>query len=182
LTNPETSSQDGISLNRFSATPQTHRSSSADETHRENLAHEIGLVSVTAGQDPRYVGPSSGYSFAKLVLASARPPRKQEYLPDSCNLQATSLLDKETFRVPPATMPSDIEHCIQLSAAYWENVHFQYPFLHKLTHMKLIDHVIKSGSDFPSIYGARCLYHNPIPALKSSTLFRRLLCNSHDLL
>jgi len=149
LINPETSSQDGISLNRFSATLQTHRSSSVGETHRANLAHEIGLVSVTAGQDPRYVGPSSGYSFAKLVLANARPPRQQEYLPDSCNLQATSLLDKETFRVPPAKMPSNIEHCIQLSAAYWENVHVQYPFLHKLTHMKLIDHVINSETNSP---------------------------------
>jgi hypothetical protein len=104
---------------------------------------------VTAGQDPRYVGPSSGYSFAKLVIANARPPRQHEYLPDSCNLQATSLLDKETFRIPPAKMPSNIEHCIQLSAAYWENLHFQYPFLHKPTHMKLIDQVLNSETNSP---------------------------------
>jgi hypothetical protein len=149
LITPEPSAQNGILMNRFSATPQTHRSLSFNKTHRENLAHEIGLVSVTAGQDPRYVGPSSGYSFAKLVLANARPPRQQEYLPDSCNLQVSSLLDKETFRVPPAKMPSNIEHCIQLSAAYWENVHFQYPFLHKPTHMKLIDHVINSETNSP---------------------------------
>ncbi|CZT04258.1 uncharacterized protein RCO7_14770 [Rhynchosporium graminicola] len=36
----------------------------------ERITHEIGLVSVTAGQDLRYVGPSSGYSFAKLLFAN----------------------------------------------------------------------------------------------------------------
>ncbi|CZT52660.1 uncharacterized protein RSE6_14014 [Rhynchosporium secalis] len=35
----------------------------------ERITYEIGLVSVTAGQDLRYVGPSSGYSFAKLLFA-----------------------------------------------------------------------------------------------------------------
>jgi hypothetical protein len=52
-------------------TIETHQSPDANDTQPERLAHEIGLVSVTGGQDLRYVGPSSGYSFAKLVLASA---------------------------------------------------------------------------------------------------------------
>ena len=109
-----------------SPTPQTQQAPTVDEPQRENLAHEIGLVSVTAGQDPRYVGPSSGYSFAKLVLASAGQRRRQDEHPRTQSFQNTSILDRETFRVPPAKMPLTMERSIQLSAAYWENVQFQY--------------------------------------------------------
>lgn len=48
---------------------------------QRGLAHEIGLVSLSAGTDPKYIGPSSGYFFAKLLLSCARqgkqsfPPR-----------------------------------------------------------------------------------------------------------
>src|ERR1700712_338649 len=69
--NPEATGHDRFSMNRVSTIPQAQQPLTVDEPHRENLAHEIGLVSVTAGQDLRYVGPSSGYSFAKLLLASA---------------------------------------------------------------------------------------------------------------
>lgn len=141
-------------MSRLSATPQPHRSPFVDETHRENLAHEIGLVSVTAGQDPRYVGPSSGYSFAKLVLASDRQPRQEVKRTDSHNPQAASLLDKKHFRIPPAKMPPSPDQCIQLSAAYWENVHFQYPFLHRPTHAKLIEYMHSSET------------HNPVAAFQ----------------
>ncbi|KUL89595.1 hypothetical protein ZTR_04350 [Talaromyces verruculosus] len=38
-----------------------------DETQQ---AHEIGLVSLFRGEDPRYIGPSSGYFFAKRIYSN----------------------------------------------------------------------------------------------------------------
>jgi hypothetical protein len=42
-----------------------------------------------------------------------------------------------------------MEETLQLSAAYWENVHFQYPFLHRPTHIKLIEHMHTSDDTSP---------------------------------
>jgi hypothetical protein len=145
----EANGYDEILMNRVSVTPQPQQVSAVDEPQSEDLAHEIGLVSVTAGQDLRYVGPSSGYSIAKLVLSSARQRRRQQAHPLAQSFQPTLLLDKEKFQIPPAKMPSNLEQCIQLSAAYWENVQFQYPFLHQPTHMRLIEHIYNSEAPSP---------------------------------
>jgi hypothetical protein len=170
LINPQTNAHDGISMSGGSATPQLQQAPAVNEPQRENLAHEIGLVSVTAGQDPRYVGPSSGYSFAKLVLASAGQRRRQDEHPRTQSFQATSILDRETFRVPPAKMPLTMEHSIHLSAAYWENVQFQYPFLHSPTHRKLVEHMHSSTA--PSPVAAFQVYM--VLAISTTILSRRL--------
>lgn len=164
------STHDELSMNRVSATAHPRHLLSADDPIRESLAHEIGLVSVTAGQDPRYVGPSSGYSFAKLVLASTGQRRRKDDPPRTQSFQTTSPLDKETFRIPSAKLPSNMEHSIQLSAAYWENVHFQYPFLHQPTHTKLIEHM--HNSEAPSQVAAFQVYM--VLAISTTILSRRL--------
>jgi hypothetical protein len=158
-------------MTRTSATPQSQQVSAGDDLHRENVAHEIGLVSVTAGQDPRYIGPSSGYSFARLVLASVGQ-RQQDRSPAhrSQNLQTISPLDKETFRIPAAKLPLNMEETLQLSAAYWENVHFQYPFLHRPTHIKLIEHM--HTSDGISPFAAFQVYM--VLAISTTVLSRRM--------
>jgi hypothetical protein len=147
----EGSTHDEISRNRVSATPQPQQTSTTIESQTENIAHEIGLVSVTAGQDPRYVGPSSGYSFAKLVLATSRQRRRQMEHSRAQTSPFKHMLDKEAFRMPPARMPSNMEHCMQLSAAYWEDIHFQYPFLHRPTHLKLVEHMHDSDTHSPVV-------------------------------
>ena len=142
-------SHEEISRNRVPATLQPQQTSTADDPQSENFAHEIGLVSVTAGQDMRYVGPSSGYSFAKLVLASARQRKRQKERSRTQTSLVNLILDKEALWIPPAKMPSNLDHCTQLSAAYWENIHFQYPFLHRPTHAKLLEHVHNSENHSP---------------------------------
>ncbi len=165
----EARASDEISMNKISATLQPHEASSVDDIQHENLSHEIGLVSVTAGQDLRYVGPSSGYSFAKLVLSSARR-RQQNGDTRAQSFQPTSLLDKTSFQIPPAKMPPSSEQCIQLSAAYWENVHFQYPFLHQPTHMRLIQHMYDTAAPIPVAAFQVCM----VLAISATILARRL--------
>jgi hypothetical protein len=56
----------------------------------------------------------------------------------------------ETFTASPAVLPTTMEHTLQLSQAYWDNIHWQYPFLHRPTHTKLIEEAY-SGTDRPAV-------------------------------
>ena len=117
------------------------QTSTSIETQPERLAHEIGLVSVTGGQDLRYLGPSSGYFFAKLVLA--RAGRQGHNSPPSQiqNLHPMSEIARGVLEISPTELPSTMDAAVQLSKAYWEVIQPQYPFLHQPSHMKLLEHV-----------------------------------------
>ncbi|PTB34880.1 hypothetical protein M441DRAFT_85028 [Trichoderma asperellum CBS 433.97] len=157
------STQDGLSLAQLNPTPannsalapsdpssssqnvqSTHDVSTIQHEQETGLAHEIGLVSSCAGTDPKYIGPSSGYFFAKLVLACAQegqrnpPPKELQQNPDS---RTARLLPKGGLSIPPAPLPSDMDYAVKISEAYFETIHLQYPFLHQPSHMKLIEHV-----------------------------------------
>ncbi|KAL6886021.1 hypothetical protein GGI43DRAFT_277865 [Trichoderma evansii] len=157
------SSQDGLSLDHPNPTPgngstpapsnpsapgqnvQSIRDiSTVQHEQQTGLAHEIGLVSSCAGADPKYIGPSSGYFFAKLVLACAQqgkrdPPPKE--LQQSAKSRTASLLPKGGLSIPPTPLPSDMDYAVKISEAYFETIHPQYPFLHQPSYMKLIEHV-----------------------------------------
>ncbi|KAG4433307.1 hypothetical protein IFR05_011204 [Cadophora sp. M221] len=149
-------------------TAQDSIPSAAENPQPERLAHEIGLVSVTAGQDLRYVGPSSGYSFAKLLFASIG--RRNTSRRQNGHAQATSALTSEAFQVGPASLPSSFENAVQLSQAYWDIVHCQYPILHQPTHVKLVSHVF--ATDTPSPVAAFQVFM--VLAISTTILSRRL--------
>ncbi|KAH7397706.1 fungal-specific transcription factor domain-containing protein [Cadophora sp. MPI-SDFR-AT-0126] len=119
----------------------------AHTTQPERLAHEIGLLSVTAGQDLRYVGPSSGYSFAKLLFASIG--RRHMNRRQNGHARVKPTLASEAFKVVPAPLPSTLEDAVQLSQAYWEIIHCQYPILHRPTHAKVMSLVFSTESPSP---------------------------------
>ncbi|KAH6682191.1 fungal-specific transcription factor domain-containing protein [Plectosphaerella plurivora] len=85
------------------------------------LAHEIGLVSLGSTQDARYIGPSSGYFLARLMLASGSGD-----LPAPTALPAGLV---ECLQGPAPLPPSD--RAAQLSAAFFDVLHPQYPILHE---------------------------------------------------
>ncbi|KAF8864018.1 hypothetical protein BDZ45DRAFT_685576 [Acephala macrosclerotiorum] len=142
----------------------------AGDPQPDRLAHEIGLVSVTGGQDPRYIGPSSGYSFGRLILASIG---RRNATHRQRNLQSDPVIPTAAFEVVPSTLPTSIEHATQLSTAYWENIHCQYPFLHKPTHLKLMEHAYNSSN--PSPIALFQVYM--VLAISSTILSRRLRLN-----
>ena len=149
-------------------TSQVTGQPTSENPQPERLAHEIGLVSVTAGQDLRYVGPSSGYSFAKLLFASIG--RRNMSRRQNGQEQTASTLASEAFQVGPASLPSSIENAGQLSQAYWDVVHCQYPILHQPTHAKIMGHVF--ASDFPSPVAAFQVFM--VLAISTTILSRRL--------
>lgn len=97
---------------------------------RDTLPHEAGLLALSASDEAKYVGPSSGIGFARMVFA------------DSSNLGLDSpkfghdLRDPEKRPLDPGAEPVQMpamDVCAQLSKVYFETVHLQYPFLHQPT-------------------------------------------------
>ncbi|OBT67974.1 hypothetical protein VE03_01480 [Pseudogymnoascus sp. 23342-1-I1] len=140
---------------------------------QRGLAHEIGLVSLSAGTDPKYIGPSSGYFFAKLLLSCARqgkqsfPPQEQE---QSTHGRLARLFPRGELSVLPSPLPEDIEYTIKISKAYFEAIHPQYPFLHQPSHMKLIEHVYAEPEPMPNA----AFQVNMVMAIGATVLSRRL--------
>ncbi|GIJ84884.1 hypothetical protein Asppvi_003735 [Aspergillus pseudoviridinutans] len=152
-------------------------------------AHEIGLVSLSPGGDPRYIGPSSGYFFAKRILSRAGCRGRQKAAPgaawDSTHL-SVELLNT------PALLPPQKEMAIELSTRYFQTVHLLHPFLHEQSHMKLIDQVYASQEERPldnfQVYmvlavaalnlSRQCKVHLPVEGYYASALkYADYACN-----
>lgn len=95
-------------------------------------AHEIGLVSLPSGGQPRYIGPSSGYFLANIIFSSAgrrtSPPR-------SHGLANQPMPLSSEFFNRPAPLPSREEDAVHITSEYFLSVHILYPFLHEHSHM-----------------------------------------------
>lgn len=100
------------------------------------LSHEIGLVSLGASQDPRYIGPSSGYFLARVMLT------KQ---PDEIQSSRESSFPCELVEAVQGPLPLPERRLAdQLCGAYFDVVHFQYPILHRPTFNKMLDQAYQS--------------------------------------
>ncbi|KAK7712771.1 hypothetical protein SLS57_007725 [Botryosphaeria dothidea] len=115
------------------------------------LSHEIGLVSLAASQDPKYIGPSSGHLLAKLMLpASARGAgrilrRTQPTVAANDLLFLRDLMETSNHPVSATR-----DQAINLSATYFDVVHTQYPILHRPTFLRFLDHIYESESPDPT--------------------------------
>ncbi|GCB25434.1 positive regulator of purine utilization [Aspergillus awamori] len=131
----------GLDLSQNHHSPPIQSSavpSSTQITHNQPLAHEVGLLSLASNTDPKYLGPSSGVSFAQLIYESAPQSQglplpllrsqgtRQELhaLPPTVTGQA---LTSEVSSIPPIHLPSPTE-CQQYAEAYFESTCL-YPFI-----------------------------------------------------
>jgi hypothetical protein len=109
-----------------------------DETQQ---AHEIGLVSLFRGEDPRYIGPSSGYFFAKRIFSNTGWRGRH------ASIEAAETGNMSHFPVEllntPTSLPQQKEVAVKLSMQYFRSIHLLYPFLHEQTHMQMIDDVYR---------------------------------------
>ncbi|GAD98076.1 conserved hypothetical protein [Paecilomyces variotii No. 5] len=104
--------------------------------------HEIGLVSLFRGEDPRYIGPSSGYFFAKRIFSNTGW-RGRHGSVEAATTGSVSHFPVELLHTP-ASLPQQREVALQLSIRYFRTIHLIYPFLHEQTHMQMIDEVYRS--------------------------------------
>lgn len=109
--------------------------------------HEIGLVSLSSGGGPCYIGPSSGYFFAKRIFFRADRRRNQQE--PVASVPGSSSLPTELLNTP-ATLPPRKENAIELSTRYFQTIHLVYPFLHEPSHMDAIERVYSSQENRPS--------------------------------
>ncbi|VUC29855.1 unnamed protein product [Clonostachys rosea] len=98
------------------------------------------MIPLSAGIN-KYVGPSSGFSIAKLVFA-----RVDEASGHRLGAHYTGANPAEGVHCPrlticPSPIPTTKQQAMKISRIYFEQLHHRYPFLHGPSHMKHISAV-----------------------------------------
>ncbi|KAF2014986.1 hypothetical protein BU24DRAFT_423908 [Aaosphaeria arxii CBS 175.79] len=108
------------------------------------LAHDVGLLSLANSTEPKYLGPSSGVPFARLIFSSA--PQSQglssawQAVQDG-PLQASNSL-QQSQPIKFAKLPNEDEMSYFVSA-YFEVWHTTYPFLMEDAFQETVERVIQ---------------------------------------
>ncbi|KAJ5649032.1 uncharacterized protein N7484_002755 [Penicillium longicatenatum] len=121
-----------------------------------NLVSNIGMVSVQGTSDPRYLGSTSGISFARVVFAAVRsslpgnmperaPIRTSERLPQTAAAGPGAGTMRDSFfglqtrpMMKRAAFP-DRELAERLVDLYFEHANPQMPIMHRGDFMELLD-------------------------------------------
>lgn len=120
---------------------------SSQITRHQPLAHEVGLLSLSNTTDPKYLGPSSGITFARLIYESA--PQSQglplSFLRDQQQQQQQQQQRNIVNQQQPA-LPADIPSislppladCQQYADAFFDATPF-FPFISQDAFYQLLD-------------------------------------------
>ncbi|OHE91354.1 hypothetical protein CORC01_13331 [Colletotrichum orchidophilum] len=112
------------------------------------LSHEIGMVSLGSSQDPKYIGPSSGYFLARLMLTSNRQDDQAWPLRTAGSTPSIPTALVEAMH-GPMSMPSR-HHAKLLAENYFDVINCQFPVLHQPSFVALMDQMYESGIDMES--------------------------------
>ncbi|KAJ6093565.1 hypothetical protein N7486_008854 [Penicillium sp. IBT 16267x] len=99
------------------------------------LAHEVGLLSLGSSSDPKYLGPSSGVTFARLIFAAA--PQTQG-LQSSWTTGEINNVYHQAGGQPTAPLPS-LDEAQYFVSTYFEFFQPLYPFLDEPGFRNLVD-------------------------------------------
>ncbi|KAJ5747143.1 uncharacterized protein N7511_008839 [Penicillium nucicola] len=126
-----------------------------DNWRLHNLVSNIGMVSVQGTSDPRYLGSTSGISFARVVFAAVRsslpgnmperaPLRTSDRLPQSAAAGTGGSMRDSFFGLQTRPMMKradfpDRELAERLVNLYFEHANPQMPILHRGDFMELLD-------------------------------------------
>ncbi|EAW07282.1 putative C6 transcription factor (UaY) [Aspergillus clavatus NRRL 1] len=125
-----------------------------DNWRIHNLVSNIGMVSVQGTSDPRYLGSTSGISFARVVFAAVKssvsgnvaergPMRPNERLPHSATGTAGSTMRDSFFGLQTRPMMKcaafpERELAEKLVSLYFEHANPQMPILHRADFMEML--------------------------------------------
>jgi hypothetical protein len=107
------------------------------------VANDVGLISLANSSEPKYLGHSSGITFARLIFAAA---------PQS---QGLSIQNTAARKMMPPSAPKSAEELVPIPAedevryfvdAYFEVWHPLYPFLNEDLFQELITRVQSRGN------------------------------------
>jgi hypothetical protein len=143
--------------------PSGHTKEENERYDREKLTKlvsNIGMVSVQGASDPRYLGSTSGISFARVVFAAVKSSvsgsssergstRGSKVLPTNVADGGTSMRDsffglhtKPTFQQAPFP---DRELGARLVELYFEHANPQIPILHRGEFMGMFERMYTAG-------------------------------------
>lgn len=135
----------GIHSNHDSQKSMPAFTSEADNDGDSDLPSKVGFLDVKTTQvEPQYLGPSSTFSFARIINPSLRGAIAQR--PASGQ---RSLNQADTAPMP-CPFP-EYSVAVKLSNAYFENIHPHYPFLHEPTFRRYEEKLLKQSSEVPNI-------------------------------
>ncbi|EHY58965.1 hypothetical protein HRR83_001770 [Exophiala dermatitidis] len=170
----------GVPSNAPAHTP-VHVNNPGDETHAQGpdgldeLASKVGLLSLNAaGAEPHYLGTSSIFAFSRVINSALRnvflrkPQTTVGNNNDSDSYATRSAADPSTasprgidedndYEVPTPCLLPEYPVAVQLSNAYFQNIHYQYPFLHEPTFRLWEATLVGKRAGFDT------LISNPIP-------------------
>ncbi|XRM43098.1 hypothetical protein ABZX51_006301 [Aspergillus tubingensis] len=124
-----------------STAPEAHTSQIGNDKDdwgpARDITDQLGLVSINAEADLRYLGPSSGLFFTRFVLTGLgrRAGLAQESVPPT---GGTNFIPAELLDIQPKGLPSELKQAQWLIQAYFQAVHGQFPFLHRPSHLDLL--------------------------------------------
>lgn len=105
-----------------------------------DLSSEVGLLCVNAaGREPQYFGPSSSFSFSR-ILSSSLSRLPNQYEPSLGKINSTQS-HSNPAACPPEPLPSRAIGAM-LSKTYFTNINPQYPFLHQPTFARWEDELM----------------------------------------
>ncbi|KAM3525961.1 hypothetical protein MY4038_007038 [Beauveria bassiana] len=110
-------------------------------------AHEIGMLSLGASQDSRYIGPSSGYFLARVMLSKGRDPISGTDMQNIDTDIPGELIESCTgpLPLPPKRLAQ------RMCDAFFEFIHPQYPILHYQTTLDAVKHIYQNDNVAPVI-------------------------------
>ncbi|OBS17716.1 hypothetical protein FPOA_09448 [Fusarium poae] len=111
------------------------------------ITHEIGLVSLGTNQDPRYIGPSSGYFLARVMLDSVSKQDERLGRVSRNTPFPTKLV--ESIQGPLPLPQKDM--AAQLCDAYFSAINLQHPILHRPTFDTMLEQVYEQDNQDPVV-------------------------------
>ncbi|KAL8775722.1 MAG: hypothetical protein Q9209_000218 [Squamulea sp. 1 TL-2023] len=163
----KTSDNNSIGLDSFVSSRGASSLTEDDEDRLDNLVSNISVASVRGIPDRRYLGTTSGISFARIVFAAVKSSlansssgrNSPKVIKPASTVNGTSMRDSffglhTTPSVKPAPLP-DRTLGLQLVNVYFSFSNPQLPILHKEEFMSLFDRAYASTASGRS---ARELY------------------------
>lgn len=129
---PTVANLDPLMVSDHSVTINVEPSPSGTESMvigvQQPIAHEVGMLSLSNSVEPKYIGPSSGVTFAELIYTAVPEPQGL----------VTSAPDPRQWNRAPgqeqndqAVLP-DLGNIRFFIDAYFESIHVLYPFLDEM--------------------------------------------------
>ncbi|ETS81713.1 hypothetical protein PFICI_06715 [Pestalotiopsis fici W106-1] len=113
--------------------------------------HQIGLIALGSGQDARYIGPSSGYFLARVLLQSPeRTMTTHSFSNNKTNNKLPLPCDLIDSIQGPLPLPSR-QGANFLCESYFNMIHVQYPILHRPTFMNMLEQMHQPSEPDPVV-------------------------------